>query len=322
MILTDHLGRQVTRESTRLRYAVMGRFVPRTLILAYHRVVPDDWRDPLRMRLTAAGFEKQLCWLSSYCPVVSLDTLAEQLRKGSLPRRQVVITFDDGYRDNRICAAPVLRRLGLPATFYLTGGWIGASRRSWWDEVEARLLTVSEREGEREFSEAKQRELCRVVHRTCSELRPLPPAERDRRLAALGAEPAPPHPLELPMSWDEAREMAAMGFTLGAHSMDHPALSGLDEELARREISESKRVLEEQLGQRVAHFAYPYDEAMRRRRRVPAFLEQISRSVGLETAGTVVAEPVTRWSNPQALPRMVVGDWSLDRFQHEIARFI
>lgn len=320
MITCDHLCRQVSQGSTRLRNAVVGRFVPHTLVLVFHRVVPEDRSDPLRRRLTSADFDQQLTWLRKLAPVVSLDTLADQMRTGHLPRRQVVITFDDGYRDNRYVAAPILRSHGLPATFYLTSGWIGTARRWWWDEVEARLLASVQRPG-RTF-EVKRTELARNIHATCSQLRPLHPEERDRRLLEIGAEPPPADPMDLAMSWEEAREMARMGFTLGAHSMHHPALSALDEQTARVEMLESRRMLEDRLGQPVTHFAYPYDEAMRRRRQVPAFLERIARESGFQTAGTVVADTVTRWTNPLAMPRLVIGDWDLERFQQEVLQYI
>lgn len=320
MITCDHLCRQVSQGSTRLRNAVVGRFVPHTLVLVYHRVVPEDRSDPLRRRLSSADFDQQLTWLRKLAPVVSLDTLTDQLQTGSLPRRQVVITFDDGYRDNRYVAAPILQSHGLPATFYLTAGWIGTGRRWWWDEVEARLLASVHRAGRGVC--VKREELSRSIHEICSQLRPLHPAERDRRLQEIGVEPPPAHPMDLAMSWEEAREMARMGYTLGAHSMHHPALSALDEETARIEMLESRRVLEDRLGQPVTHFAYPYDEVMRRRRQVPAFLERIAREAGFQTAGTVVADTVTRWTNPLAMPRLVIGDWDLERFQQEVLQYI
>ena len=320
MISCDHLCRQVSQGSTRLRNVVVGRFVPHTLVLVFHRVVPEDRSDPLRRRLSSTDFDQQLSWLRKLAPVVSLDTLNDQLHSGHLPHRQVVITFDDGYRDNRYVAAPILQSHGLPATFYLTAGWIGTERRWWWDEVEARLLTAVVRSGR--GIDVKRTELSRRIHEICSQLRPLHPAERDRRLIEIGVEPPPADPMDLAMSWEEAREMARMGFTLGAHSMHHPALSALDEETARIEMRESRRVLEERLGQPVRHFAYPYDEVMRRRRQVPAFLERIARESGFQTAGTVVADSVTRWTNPLAMPRLVVGDWNLERFQQEVLQYL
>ena len=67
--------------------------------------------------------------------VLPLTDLVEQLRRGGLPRNALAITFDDGYRDNLTHAAPILARLGLPATIFLATGFIGTAEVPWFDRL-------------------------------------------------------------------------------------------------------------------------------------------------------------------------------------------
>ena len=71
--------------------------------------------------------------------VIPLDELLRTPDR-DLPPRAIALTFDDGYLDNLEYAAPVLERAGLPATFFLTSGWLGKPGEYWWDTLERVLL--------------------------------------------------------------------------------------------------------------------------------------------------------------------------------------
>jgi peptidoglycan/xylan/chitin deacetylase (PgdA/CDA1 family) len=69
-----------------------------------------------------------------YFKVVTLSELLELLRQGADISRRLVITFDDGYRDNGDVAAVELRKRGLPACFFIPTGFVGTDQTAWWDE--------------------------------------------------------------------------------------------------------------------------------------------------------------------------------------------
>lgn len=70
-------------------------------------------------------FEQQLMWLTDHCDIVGFKDVSGSAASGIGHRRPVVaITFDDGYADNYEFAFPLLRRYGLPATFFLTVGLV------------------------------------------------------------------------------------------------------------------------------------------------------------------------------------------------------
>ena len=87
----------------------------RLSVLVYHRVL--DKKDVFRRDMpTVEEFDKQMLWVSRFFNVCSLSDAVERLKKNTLPKRALVITFDDGYKDNITNALPVLKRHNTPGT--------------------------------------------------------------------------------------------------------------------------------------------------------------------------------------------------------------
>ena len=78
--------------------------------------------------------------ISEVATPIALGELVRRTRERTLPRRAVAVTFDDGYEDNAAVAAPVLERLDIPATIFVTTDAVGRSQSFWWDELPAILL--------------------------------------------------------------------------------------------------------------------------------------------------------------------------------------
>lgn len=92
------------------------------VILTYHSIADGD--SPLRV--PPGFFSDQMVWLKEHVNVVPLGAVVEALAAHkSFPERAVVLTFDDGFRDFAEHAAPILRRLALPATVFLATGYCG-----------------------------------------------------------------------------------------------------------------------------------------------------------------------------------------------------
>src|SRR5262245_30780784 len=104
----------------------------RLLILTYHRVLAEP--DPLVPEPTGRHFREQLEILERSCTFLPLATAIERVRDGTLPRGAVSITFDDGYRNNHAVALPILRELGVPATFFVATAFV-AGGLMWNDKV-------------------------------------------------------------------------------------------------------------------------------------------------------------------------------------------
>ena len=160
-------------------------------------------------------------------------------------RRRVALTFDDGLRSNVEVAYPILRRHRLPATFFACPQLIDERRWLWSHEARARLrfLGLPEERVER--------------------MKRLPPDERsdeERKLrkASRGWRPSEEerHACDL-ATWDALRSLDPGLVTIGAHTLTHAILPGLDDAALEREVAGSRRRLEEALGRPAGQFAYP-----------------------------------------------------------------
>ncbi|MER3428827.1 MAG: hypothetical protein C4334_12170 [Pyrinomonas sp.] len=115
------------------------RFKRQALILVYHRI-GDSGGDPWKLSVSPSHFKEHLEVLRRFYRTASLRQIISDLQRGRLKRQCVVITFDDGYRDNLIQAKPLLERYDVPATVFVISGFIGQSGEAWWDELEKLLL--------------------------------------------------------------------------------------------------------------------------------------------------------------------------------------
>jgi peptidoglycan/xylan/chitin deacetylase (PgdA/CDA1 family) len=158
------------------------------------------------------------------------------------PPNTVVVTVDDGYRDFYRVAWPLLRKHGIPATFFVVTGFIDRKCWLWVDRV---AYCLGDTPAARSVKE---------------KLKQLDLAARDARLAELEDGTGVRRPEQIPeryepCTWDELREMARGGVEIGAHTVTHPILSSVAD--PTYEIVEAKRRIEQELQQPVLHFAYP-----------------------------------------------------------------
>jgi peptidoglycan/xylan/chitin deacetylase (PgdA/CDA1 family) len=249
------------------------------LVLAYHRVLPnpeDVPFDPGVVSATPAMLDAQLELLTRNFEVVAPDSIE---RDPDAPGRRVLVTFDDGYRDNHELALPILRRHGVTATFFLTTGFLDQPRVPWWDEL-AWIVKQSPQatlEPGDWLDEAlplvgEARAGIGVLTATYKAL----PEGRGEEFLDYCAEAAgtgrcdPAAAADLWMTWEMAREIRDAGMTIGGHGATHLILGRASPEVQAREVEECGRRLEEELGLPMRFFAYPvglpgtFDGATRR----------------------------------------------------------
>src|SRR5262245_6029253 len=118
---------------------IRNRFVWGAVILLYHRVseLPTD---PQLLCVTPAHFAEHLEILRKEYKPIGLRELSHAYQQEKLPRRAVVVTFDDGYFDNLANAKPLLEHYNIPATLFVTTGYTQRQREFWSDELERLLL--------------------------------------------------------------------------------------------------------------------------------------------------------------------------------------
>ena len=337
-----------------MRHFVHGcrnRFSSSAVILLYHRVIELP-SDPYLLTVSPSHFAQHLAVLQKETRPTSLRQLTVGLRNGNVPRRAVVITFDDGYFDNLVYAKPLLEQYDTPATVFVTAGFLSDAREFWWDTLE-RILLGTERlpetlslaiggtphewqlgsaaaygpEDQERYASwnygwkdapTPRHALFRSVHQS------LKPLNEDTRrnvlqdLAVWACADAGVRPSHRMLSADETVSLAAGGLVeIGAHTMTHPVLSALPVSNQRDEIRQSKTHLEYLLGHRVTSFAYPHGLG------ADYTQETITtvRESGFECACAAWPGTIGSGADVHQLPRFLVRDQDGEAFAEEISRY-
>jgi peptidoglycan/xylan/chitin deacetylase (PgdA/CDA1 family)/glycosyltransferase involved in cell wall biosynthesis len=218
--------------------------------------------------LELGEFEKHLQHLRRFYRVIRLEDAVGYLKaRRFLPPNSVVITFDDGYRDNLTEALPALQRHALPASLFVVSGAVDGEP-IWLDLVDhwfkiTKVLSLRFGKAGAELglkTLAERRQSLEQVRSTLKSLssKELKQALRDLRadLEIAGVDHQPQDSSIL--SWDELRQMAGSGLiTIGAHTITHRLLANLEIEEIQREVQDSCDRLSQELGQRTRFFAYP-----------------------------------------------------------------
>lgn len=253
---------QLPRSYALLRRKLTGSQVA---ILLYHRVAAreDNWS---LESVSPETFEQHIKYLRRSYEFLSLNGLAQCMRQEKpLPQKAVVVTFDDGYKDNYLHAYPILKKYSIPATIFLTSGHIGTGKLFWWDRVSyfVQHATVNHLDMERlgSYLLASDDDKLRAGSVIIEKLKVLPEDVKNSLIEELADGCRVSIPAEIGkdfiLSWDEVMEMNGHGIEFGAHSVNHPVLVNLPPDEARWEISQSKKDIEEKLRQPVTTFAYP-----------------------------------------------------------------
>jgi peptidoglycan/xylan/chitin deacetylase (PgdA/CDA1 family) len=234
-------------------------------VLTYHRVgTADDDGYPGIVSASTAAFADQMAWLAAdYHPISLGELLARRDGGAALPRRAVLVTFDDAYRCFASDAWPILRAQGVPAALFVPTAYPGVTDRDfWWDRLYRAVLatqatgdTVTTPLGPIDTSspDARRRAFAALRHA----VKTLP---HDEAMAAVqgtveqlgGVAPRP-----LVLDWPTLRTLQAEGVAMGVHTRTHPLLDRLPAERLDAEIDGARQDLERELGRVDPAIAYP-----------------------------------------------------------------
>ncbi|MBP2232158.1 peptidoglycan/xylan/chitin deacetylase (PgdA/CDA1 family) [Azospirillum agricola] len=212
-------------------------------IVVYHNPEPEVMRQHLE-------------WYAKRYNFTTLDAVATAMETGrwdALPPYPLVVTFDDGHRNNT-ALAPLFREYDLRPTVYLCSRIVGTARPYWWKTAAADRIGVET-------------------------LKRVPDAERRRLLAEAGNDPDRDGADLQAMSWDEVARMTDVA-DFGAHTRTHPILLQCDDRLCAEEIGLCRTELEEAVGLPCRHFAFPNGDFSERE------VEEIHKA-GYRTARTI-----------------------------------
>jgi peptidoglycan/xylan/chitin deacetylase (PgdA/CDA1 family) len=272
------------------------------IAVMYHRVgePPGDYAVELVPNLGTRLFEAQVRYLRRAFLVVPArelyDAAAARRRGGRFP---VAITFDDDDAGHARVSAPILRRHGATATFFLSGASLSAPYRFWWE--------VFQQAVDRGLHGKRQE-----IHELAYAVQTGPAAEREALIAELEEAIGPPAP-DAGMRAELVRELADAGFEIGFHTRRHEYLTLLEEDALARSMSDGRDELEELAGRPLETIAYPHGGAEHRE-------ADAAREAGFRWGYTTLHMAVTPDSDPLLLGRVECSFSSLGHFAVRLSR--
>lgn len=249
-----------TLSNTMIKFRLAKAFRSKALILAYHRVLDTNEDFDLDKSLISASvknFKEQMKYLAKNYNVISLEEFL-LTPKNNLKENTVIITFDDGYGDFYKNAYPILKKNKLPATVFLTTGFVGKKHVFWWDEIAFMIKHTKKKRlelaGIGEINLGSEKSLNKLK----AHLKRVADAQKKIDLKRISEQLKVKFPKkQLSLNWTEVREMAKNNISFGAHTVNHPILSKISEKEQEQEILASKRDIEKKLNKRIETFCYP-----------------------------------------------------------------
>jgi peptidoglycan/xylan/chitin deacetylase (PgdA/CDA1 family) len=284
----------------------------------YHRIAEESF-DPWGLAVSPAHFEAQVRWIARRRTPLSLTQFARRHAAGTLPRDAIAVTFDDGYACSARVAAPLLEKLGVPATIFIPAALIERRAPFWWDELESIVLGYDgsslevdgtryelgpRSSGDPDWKPGAEPGTPRQEAFLClwRELHHKLPGELDRSMDELRDRfNVTRTGQKRPMTPEEVRATASERIEFGSHALTHPSLPSLP--LARKaiEIRDSVERCRQLSGQLPRAFAYPFGE-------FDAESEELTREAGFVCACTADHRSTGPESRAFALPRLAVAD--------------
>jgi len=237
---------------------------PGVTIVAYHRIIDDDYVGVRPyISVTKGALRRQIQFFKKHYSVIPLEEAVERIEEDHIDRHYLVITFDDGYRDNYDLGLDIFVSECVRPAIFITTGCVESRQELWPDTIRNALYgarfsaPIALREPEITIN-PKLSSRIRATKAIIAHVKNMDSEQRSLYLNALQQRlRSPPAGDRLMLSWDEVQSLSRVGVTVGSHTVSHQVLARVDERTAGVEIGDSKRILEARTGSRVAFFAYP-----------------------------------------------------------------
>lgn len=247
------------------RWSMGGRWIA----LVFHHITDeskyhadDPFIKGLNVSITLDAFEARLRWLRSRYEFASLKCAIDNKVEASA-RQKVLICFDDGYASAFHLAAPIMRQLNIPWTFFINPGLVGNPQLS----VDNIVAFIANCHGVEPLSSCASMRIADAHDFISRFLSTLPPRRRrdvvEKLAVDLGIDlRETARSAQLYVNENEIRMLAEAGVEIGCHTLDHVHCRTLDAVSAATQIELSGRLIERMSGRPVRAFAYPYGSVM------------------------------------------------------------
>ncbi|NVB76951.1 MAG: polysaccharide deacetylase family protein [Kofleriaceae bacterium] len=272
-------------------------------VVTFHRVLDPAKQAPYLfdegvVDSAPEEFERQIKTIGRFFTPIGTDDLAAAMAGAKLPKNPILVTFDDGYKDNIEVALPIMKRHSVKAVFFIATQYLSRRRMFWWDRVNYLLKRSNSASLKLSYpneielpldTPADRATAIRTALRIVKThvgldleyfLELLAKAagvawntriDRDLAEAAL-------------MTWDQVRELRRAGMDIQSHTRTHRVLQTLDAGQLRDELQGSKEDLEEQLDAPITSISYPVGHRLVEREDIRKALDDAGYSLGFTNA--------------------------------------
>jgi peptidoglycan/xylan/chitin deacetylase (PgdA/CDA1 family) len=296
-------------------------------VLMYHGVRPDRCMFHSWMLVAESAFDRQLRYLSRHFDLVSLDHAIAGLRNYSGGRPKVVITFDDGMKNNVEYALPILERYNAPVTFYVSTEAMITRRLFWWDRVNAYVQKASLSRirlsqfglGDYEFDMRRDPQtFWRLMSKLLEDIKRLPGRLQSEAVNSIqeqtGGISSEEERLFEPIEIEDIKRLAFTPLIqIASHGHRHQLLPEVQLKEAKQCVQESVEQLQQICLRPIEHFSYPngnYNEA----------IIGILKDLGFVSAVTTASRRWTPGTDPYQIPRIGIGGYdNIDVFRMKLS---
>lgn len=242
------------------------------VIFLFHGVIENNKnqiRNYNKKHILSNQFEKILKGLLREGTPVSMDDVINFCNGKKIPTKPFAITFDDGFQNNYRFALPILERLKIPATIYITTNFIEKNLMSWIDRIEWAFekkknfnIYLPWRSKSIKISSVKKKiNILNEIRKKVKSNHTIDPkllADNIQLQLKLPKKISNNTQIDKKLSWKEIKTLNSNPLiTIGGHTHNHSILSYIDQKYLKKEISYSLKLLRIKAGVSTKHFSYP-----------------------------------------------------------------
>lgn len=283
-------------------------------VIFYHGV--DRVNESPSLHIAPENFEQEIRFLSNHYEVIDMDEYYQRFQQNKFSNREIVITFDDGYKNNLTIAAPILQSYNMPFTVFISTGHMESGKRfptaivrsvimyEGIDKVDIRCIRfrspLKSKEQRKKVCDLLIHTLKRsnmdLINEICEELIANISSREYKELCEK-------HSADEPLNWEDVRKLqTGYDCIIGAHCMDHFICNGYQTcEQTRWQLTESKRLIEEKTGKSCLYMAYP--NGIVHEGDITDYALATVKEAGYKLAFTTENDRLMPNSNPLLLPR-------------------
>ncbi len=297
------------------------------LVLCYHRVgkeIDDMWGNCI----SVDNFNSHIQYLSGKYNILSMDQLYDQIQNRKLlDRRNIIITFDDGYKINTNYAMDILDQYKAPCTFYMNTYNLNDDKIFWWDELQLIFsdknilppqLSIDVCNTEIIFNLDNKENIIFAVKTLHSLLKGQRSEIRKNILLSITDQIMRDlnHSSEL-LSVNELDILKTANnklFTIGGHTHSHNSLSLLNYSSQNDEIKINKEILEKIIKTNLNHFSLPFGGKNDFNDKTIKIIQEL----GYKTTVTTHKSPFRLNDNIFEIPRFSIKNWDKYLFSKKL----